>query len=211
MKFYCNDKSLICLWSLTRRRCEEFESMLPMYLLWGCWLLGRMKFSCLTNMAATGYWSPHVLRNSGYYSAVQQASDAGNGEVPTCDLDVTWTCICYFSFYKSPPNIFHIPSPPDFLSARWVVGTNSKERPVGGSVVPTIPKDPSSRISPSALHWWKKSTTSNRFQDSWLHSCSCLVRDGPWNLTVCMMSGRSQATQVLQTHSKMRTWHSPKA
>lgn len=162
-------------------------------------------------MAATGYWSPHFLRNSGYYSAVQQASDAGNGEVPTCDLDVTWTCICYFSFYKSPPNIFHIPSPPDFLSARWVVGTNSKERPVGGSVVPTIPKDPSSRISPSALHWWKKSTTSIRFQDSWLHSCSCLVRDGPWNLTVCMMSGRSQATQVLQTHSKMRTWHSPKA
>lgn len=112
--------------------------------------------------------------------------------VPSCYLDLP--PLFQFLF----PNIFHNPSSPDFLRAHWVVGTNSKEIPVGGSVAPTIPRYPFSRISPSALRWWKKkSTTSIRIQDGWIHSCSVLVRDGPWNLTVCILSGRSLATQVL--------------
>jgi hypothetical protein len=45
---------------------------------------------------------------------------------------------------------------PRLLGAHWVVGTNSEEILVGGSVAPTMLRYPSSRISTSILLWWKK-------------------------------------------------------
>lgn len=106
-------------------------------------------------MAALGYSSLYFLWNSDYYSAVQQGCEAGNGEVSTYHLDVspsvTGTCLQYFSFLYESPNIFHNPSPLDFFRAQSVAGTNSQEILVGGSVVLTIPRYLSSRISPSAL------------------------------------------------------------
>lgn len=93
------------------------------------WLL----LSCTASFWCWQWWGPHLW----------------SGLIFSCPLD--FHPLLQF-LYESPKYI----SPPDFLSVHWVVGTNSKEIPVGGSVVPTIPKYPSSRISPSALHWWKK-------------------------------------------------------